>query len=65
MERLVDMKILLKIKHLLQRFAVCCREFPADVREFSWKVAARRFWDVLIPTGKSKIDQFNYIKMVQ
>ena len=46
--------MLKKIKHLFQRLVVCCREFPADVREFSWKVAVRRFWDVLIPTGKSK-----------
>lgn len=48
------MKILRKIKHLLQRFAVCCREYPKDRREFGSKVARVKFWDVLIPTGKSK-----------
>ena len=48
------MKILLKIKHLLQRFVICCREYPKDSREFGHKVALLKFWDVLIPTGKSK-----------
>ena len=46
--------MLQKIKHLLQRFGTCCREYPADRREFGGKVAAAKFWDVLIPTGKSK-----------
>jgi len=48
------MKILLKIKHLMQRFVVCCKEYPQDCREFGHKVAWVKFWDVLIPTGKSK-----------
>lgn len=50
--------MLQKFKHLFQRLGACCREFPADRREFGSKVAAARFRDVLIPTGKSK----RYIK---
>ena len=46
--------MLQKFKHLFQRLVVCCKAFPADRREFGSKVAAARFWDVLIPTGKSK-----------
>lgn len=52
--RMMLMKILLKIKHLLQRFVVCCREYSKDRREFGSKVARVKFWDVLIPTGKNK-----------
>ena len=48
------MKLLCKIKHLLQRFVIYCREYPNDKREFGHKVARVKFWDVLIPTGKSK-----------
>lgn len=48
------MRILFKIKHLMQRFAACCKEYPKDRREFGRKVARVKFWDVLIPTGKSK-----------
>lgn len=48
------MKILLKIKHLMQRFVICCKEYPQDCREFGHKVAWVKFWDVLIPTGRSK-----------
>ncbi len=48
------MKILRKIKHLLQRFVVCCKEYPKDRKEFGHRVARVKFWDVLIPTGKSK-----------
>lgn len=48
------MNLLCKIKHLLQRFVICCREYPNDKREFGHKVARVKFWDVLIPTGKSK-----------
>lgn len=48
------MKVLQKIKHLMQRFVVCCKEYPKDCREFGHKVAWVKFWDVLIPTGKSK-----------
>ena len=44
----------MKIKHLLQRFVVCCRDFPQDFREFGLVIAWLKFWDVLIPTGKSK-----------
>ncbi len=46
--------MLKKIKHLMQRFTACCKEYPNDRREFGRKVARVKFWDVLIPTGKSK-----------
>lgn len=46
--------MLKKIKHLMQRFAACYKEYPKDRREFGRKVARAKFWDVLIPTGKSK-----------
>lgn len=54
------MRFLLKIKHLMQRLVVCCREYPKDRREFGRKIARVKFWDVLIPTGKSK----RYIKVL-
>lgn len=43
-----------KIKHLFQRLAVCVKAYPGDCREFGWRVALLRFWDVWIPRGKSK-----------
>jgi hypothetical protein len=43
-----------KLKNLAARFAVCKREYGIDRREFGGKVARLRFWDVLIPRGKSK-----------
>ena len=46
--------MLKKIKHLFQRLVICCREYPKDWCEFGHKVAWAKFWDVLIPTGKSK-----------
>ena len=46
--------MLQKIKHLFQRFGLCCKAFPGNIREFGSKIALVQFWDVLIPTGKSK-----------
>lgn len=46
--------MLKKILHLFQRFGGCCKVLPGNVREFGLKVASLQFWDVLIPTGKSK-----------
>lgn len=43
-----------KIKHLFQRFGVCIKAYPGDLREFGLPVATARFWDVLLPRGKSK-----------
>lgn len=48
------MCVLNKILHLLQRFGGCCKVLPGNIREFGLKVAFLQFWDVLIPTGKSK-----------
>ncbi len=50
--------MLQKIIHLLQRLVGCSKAFPGACREFGMKVAVARFWDTLIPTGKSK----KYIK---
>lgn len=49
--------MLQKIKHLFQRFIACSKAFSGDVCEFGIKVAVARFWDILIPTGKSKNPQ--------
>lgn len=46
--------MLVKIKHLFQRFLVCSKDFPGSCREFGIKIAALKFWDVLFPVGKSK-----------
>lgn len=43
-----------KIKHLSQRFASGRKEYVTDRVAFGSKVARLRFWDVLIPRGKSK-----------
>ena len=43
-----------KIKHLSQRFASGRKEYVTDRVAFGSKVARLRFWDVLIPWGKSK-----------
>lgn len=49
-----DMGVLTKVKNLCKRFPVCAKEYPADRREFGGKVARLRFWDTLLPRGKSK-----------
>lgn len=43
-----------KLKNLAARFVVCKKEYGADRRAFGGKVAWLRFWDVLLPRGKSK-----------
>lgn len=43
-----------KIKHLFARFKVCRKEYEADRRTFGARVARLKFWDALIPKGKSK-----------
>lgn len=46
--------MLLKIKHLLQRFNCAKREMKNNVCEFGITVAFWKFWDALFPPGKSK-----------
>lgn len=46
--------MLTKIKHLLQRLAVCGKALPGDIREFGVKIAAHRLVDVLLPVGKRR-----------
>ena len=46
--------MLLKIKHLLQRFFAAKRELKTNVREFGVQIALWQFWDALFPPGKSK-----------
>lgn len=46
--------MLRKVKHLLQRFGACSREYEGHRKQFGAKVAKLKFWDALIPLGKSK-----------
>ena len=43
-----------KLKNLMSRFTVCKRVYGTERRAFGSKVARLRFWDALVPRGKSK-----------
>ena len=49
-----QMGVCTKVKNLCKRFPVCAEEYGVDRREFDSKVAWLRFWDALLPRGKSK-----------
>ena len=49
-----NMAVFTKVKNLCKRFPICAGEYQSDRREFGGKVARLRFWDALLPRGKSR-----------